>query len=347
MTSLRTALVVLFLAGCADDGPAPAGTDGPGSTNAVAESSTTAPAPTTMPPMTTGATDTTDGTPMTDDGVDTTGMPSTDTGMTTGSETGTGTTGDTAGDAYGPCVTDDDCLRGEICLVHPNGPTVCAQTACTEADDCGMPGTGDAFVTCSELLFPDERTYCWLDCTAAAACPDGMVCVTNVCGWPAPAICGSLAGSLTECDETAGGIMPIEGALACDPADLVFFFDIYEIDVNAGDCVFVSADNVGAEGPTGEPAANLVAYVVDEGGDVAIFDDELDCSDPTFGGDFGCPQGGATAVSTGTMQIGIAQHGGEGCPDPAPYTLTVGANGADVDPGAPAVRDQDALCPEP
>jgi hypothetical protein len=61
----------------------------------------------------------------------------------------------------------------------------------------------------------------------------------------------------------ASGSTAIEGTLACDPADLVFFFDIDEIEVTATGCVFTSADNLGTAGPTEAPAADRVAYVVD------------------------------------------------------------------------------------
>jgi hypothetical protein len=366
MTSikLRTLFALLtgatLLTGCPDDEPTPSDTEGTGTgdDDGGTMPPTTMP-PTTMPPTTdptpgtddTGTPMTDDtGTPMTDDGMTTeTGTPMTDDGSSSsegGSESeDTGTTGGMPGGEYGPCQADEDCLTGEICLFGPGGVTVCAEDMCGDAGDCGTPATGDATVTCSDLT-GGGTNICWLDCIGGADCPDGMVCEADVCAWapPAPpAICGTGA-ELAGCDEPAGGKMTAEDTLACDPAGNNFVFDIYEIDVTAGDCIFLSADNIGAGGPTGVAAADLIAFVVDANGDFTILDDELDCSDPTFGGDFGCPEGGATAASTGTMMIGIAQYGGAGCPDPAPYTLTLGVNGAEVDPGAPATQDQDTNC---
>jgi hypothetical protein len=359
---LAVLLGMVFLTGCPDD-ETPADTDG--TSNGTADdgdgdgSPTTTPPSTTMPPATTMGADTTgtpmtdDGTPMTDDGMDTTGTPTTDDGATTDTGGDTGETGTESGDTggmnvseYGECQDDPDCVTGEICIFGPGGVTVCAEDMCGDAADCATPATGDAVVTCSALLGPDTDNICWLDCAGGVDCPDGMTCGGGTCAWPPPpppAECGT-GDALAECAETADGDMTVEDTLACDPADATFFLDVYELDVTAGDCIFVSADNIGAGGPTGVAAADLVAFVVDANGDFVILDDELDCSDPTFGGDFGCPEGGATAATTGTMTISIGQYGGAGCLDPAPYTLTIGVNGEAVDPGAPATQDQDTAC---
>jgi hypothetical protein len=163
---------------------------------------------------------------------------------------------------------------------------------------------------------------------------------------PPPEICAFGGVEMAACADTATGDMTVEDTLSCDEtgAPGFFFFDLYQIPVMAGDCVFVSADNIGAAGPTGATAADLVAYVVDQtSGDFFVFDDELPCTDPAFG-DYACPEGGVTATSDGTMLIGIGQYGGKGCPEGSPYTLTVGINGVDFDPGTPVTQDEPSDC---
>lgn len=61
----------------------------------------------------------------------------------------------------------------------------CAALDCVEDCDCpAAPGTGTAESVCGEIL-SGGGTACFLDCSGAATCPDGMECIGNqVCMWP-------------------------------------------------------------------------------------------------------------------------------------------------------------------
>lgn len=158
-------------------------------------------------------------------------------------------------------------------------------------------------------------------------------------------LCEAAGDPLAACDSMPQmmPMMTYGATLACGSA---LYYDIFEIDVTEGDCIYLRADNIDpVAGATGMEAADLRMFVVDANGDISSFDDEFDCTDPTFGGDFGCPEASVTASSTGTMSVLIAQYGGEGCPDAAPYSFNAEINGAEVDlSGGPATPEVVGVC---
>jgi hypothetical protein len=143
------------------------------------------------------------------------------------------------------------------------------------------------------------------------------------------AFCDNAGDAMDSCDQEAGGTATAGGILGCGTA---FYQDYYEIDVVEGDCVTVQGDNIDpVAGATGNESGDLRIDVIDPGGSAsAIFDDEIPCTDPAFGG-YDCPQGNVVATADGTMLVVITQYGGTDCPDDAPYSLDVTVNGEDVD----------------
>ncbi len=157
----------------------------------------------------------------TDDGTSTTGSgPETSTtAMTTDESTSTGvdpsmatidpsdatemgTTGSSSsststGSCEQPPTDYDDCLNsGNGVCDEPNSscllddvamPThgTCTALDCVDDCDCpAAPATGTAESVCGEIL-GDGGSACFLDCSGAATCPDGMNCIANtLCMWP-------------------------------------------------------------------------------------------------------------------------------------------------------------------
>jgi hypothetical protein len=159
-------------------------------------------------------------------------------------------------------------------------------------------------------------------------------------------ICQDPAGALESCGAPAPGPAPHVEPLAC--TNTYFLYDLYPIEVQAGDCVWVSADNVDPEvGPTGNPGLDLRARLLDPAYNRVHFDDELDCSDVPFSGPaYGCPEGGGIMTAAGTAYVAITTYGGGGCPDGKSYALRISINGADLDLSAGPVAS-DSYCPMP
>jgi hypothetical protein len=160
----------------------------------------------------------------------------------------------------------------------------------------------------------------------------------GICDFSVGSTLGSCAGSPAASfnSDTVG----------CDSIDNLSAIDIYEVDVQFGDCVYVSADNIDVQaGPTGMTAGDLFIVVRDPASNYVFLDDEVPCTDPALGG-WACPEGGIVSVASGTAQVGVGQWALTGCPDPTPYTLRIAVNGVDVDlSGGPVVQDQVQACP--
>jgi hypothetical protein len=83
-------------------------------------------------------------------------------------------------DAWSRAVCQDD---EPFCDAYPAESAaeldVCVP-GCEVVEDCPVPPTGDATVTCV-----GTPTGCVLDCSNGETCPDGMECApTNACMWP-------------------------------------------------------------------------------------------------------------------------------------------------------------------
>jgi hypothetical protein len=159
-------------------------------------------------------------------------------------------------------------------------------------------------------------------------------------------ICNDPTGELELCGAPDPGPAPHLEPIAC--TNTYFLYDLYPIEVQAGDCVWVSADNVDPEvGPTGNPGLDLRARLLDPAYNRVHFDDELDCGDTPFTGPgYGCPEGGGVMTASGTAHVAITTYGGPGCPDGATYALRIFVNGNPIDlSGGPL--SSDAYCPMP
>jgi len=143
-------------------------------------------------------------------------------------------------------------------------------------------------------------------------------------------------GSLETCDVTGALGLGYEGSLACSADTL--FWDLFEIDVGAGACVHIRADN-------GFMSADLKALAQDANGDryghsddLQELDDNVPCTLTPWTGD-ACPEGAVVAETTGAFTVGVSQWGGTGCPFGAAYTLYVAVDGVDVSLDGAQVAD--------
>lgn len=142
--------------------------------------------------ITDGETDTTgpEMTGSTDTGEPTSSSSSSSTGDSSSSSSSSSSTGDCEPDGngnYNACLDAMDqadaalCgFGGATCINDGGDPafvSVCSQGACLDACDCpAAPGTGNAAVTCGEIAGDDADPECYLDCSNAETCPDGMDC---------------------------------------------------------------------------------------------------------------------------------------------------------------------------
>ncbi len=91
-----------------------------------------------------------------------------------------------AGDPYGPCAADDDCVvAGSTCLMGNGGQAMCAPSCRVPASpspECPEPVEPSFGVLCQEI--GDGTTWCFIRCGMGQACPMGMACSPgNVCSW--------------------------------------------------------------------------------------------------------------------------------------------------------------------
>ena len=91
---------------------------------------------------------------------------------------------------YGDCLTGGNAIcnnASAICLQDDTmNPmyAVCAPQDCVTDCDCPAgPGTGNATVSCGEII-ADGGNACYLSCGAGETCPDGMTCFADfLCMW--------------------------------------------------------------------------------------------------------------------------------------------------------------------
>ena len=145
---------------------------------------------------------------------------------------------------------------------------------------------------------------------------------------------------LALCGDSGDGTMPVSGDLTCGDKELGLLFDVYTVTVEAGDCVWIFADNEGGGN------ADLLALGVDANqesfyglaDDWSQLDDEANCTDLPWPGQYGCPEASVTAETAGDFTVMVTQWGGEtkdgsgACAEGAAYNLHVAVNGVDVTP---------------
>ncbi len=140
-----------------------------------------------------------------------------------------------------------------------------------------------------------------------------------------------ISGVLAECTDPGPLALSSSNTTLC-PADTSVAWPVkfYEIQVTAGDCVHMEADNAGSAA-----GADLFGSVVDPNGHSVLFDEEMDCTVPNPD-NYKCPSGGATIETSGTAYIVVGSWEGAGCPagDTTPFQVKVSKNGADVSLGA-------------
>lgn len=126
--------------------------------------------------------------------------------------------------------------------------------------------------------------------------------------------------------EAPPGAMPLDDVTLCPTTiDRTWPATIFAVDVTAGDCLQMRADNAGSAG------TDLFGALVDPGGDSLLFDDEVPCTVSADG--TACPEGAITVTTTGRAHVIVGSFEGEGCPPETapPVQLVVGRNGQDVD----------------
>lgn len=274
-------------------------------------------------------------------------------------DTGPGETTGTAGDetttggvipdpGFANCIDEpaaEVCLATENCFVDDPDLVLwgfCSVPSCNTADDCPSPPSGgNPVVSCIDLD-GDLQAECVLGCADNRVCPDGMDCIDDAtCAWPSGfvsafdgTLCSDYGSGLASCDFELDTSLPFSGQLGCDATGDDFLWDVFLVELEADDCVSVWADNIdAADGPTGSTAGDLLMVVHNQATDDGFsLEDEVECSDPAFEG-FACPRGGFIVSDSGVHEIGVAQWGAAGCPNPSPYTVYVTINGVPFDLG--------------
>ena len=191
----------------------------------------------------------------------------------------------------------------------------------------------------------DPATSTGVEETSSTTTQGDTTAATTTTGGDTDALCDLSGDALPMCKADFGGVVST-GTLPCDGTmdTSVFFADIYELELEAKDCVSLFADNIGPAGPTGSPGPDLLMQVRAEDGTFLQFDDEMPCTDPVWTGDFACPRGGFTAPEAGTYIVAVVQYGGPGCPNGGPYTLSATINGVTPPMTGPDVDDHELDC---
>lgn len=149
-----------------------------------------------------------------------------------------------------------------------------------------------------------------------------------------------LDGMPASCVGAGANAQPRADTTLC-PTDSGVFWPakVYAIAVEAGDCLFMQADNTGS--PLG---ADLFGAIVEPGGKSVLYDEEIACSVTNPEG-YSCPAGGATMEASGTAYVMVGTWEGAGCTagDPTPFAVSVAIDGADVDLSNSAVCAGDLL----
>ncbi len=170
------------------------------------------------------------------------------------------------------------------------------------------------------------------DTTTDADTTDGTATTTG--GGGVPAICDHAPTTLVVCAAVTDGA-PTYGTLACDASVTdfsVFYEDVYTVELVAGQCLYVRADNIGEAGMQGGVWADVALQVRSPSGALAWQDDDLACTDATWTDGGACPQALFTADVDGTYEISIVQASGSGCTNGAPYSVYLAIDGVAAGP---------------
>ncbi len=142
------------------------------------------------------------------------------------------------------------------------------------------------------------------------------------------------------CEAAPAGASPLGDTTACTAdTSRAWPAKIWGVDVTAGDCLHMRADNAGSAA-----GADLFGAIVDPGGKSLLFDEEADCTVANPEG-YACPEGAVTIETTGRAYVVVGAWEGEGCPPETttPLQLVVGRNGDDVDLTGSFVCEADLL----
>lgn len=226
---------------------------------------------------------------------------------------------------------DDDPSTGSDSGTGDTSPTTSATTTSASASETTATTTSDDTSTSLTTSVDDTTST-------------GVGTDDTTTGGELPPICDHAPTALAACAAAMDGA-PTYGALACDPGVTdfsVFYEDIYQIDLTAGQCLYVRVDNIGEGGATGGPAADVALQLRSSSGAVAWQDDDIDCTDPAWTGG-ACPQLLLTVDTTDAYELSVVQASGAGCTSGAPYAMYVAIDGAAYAP-APYLDDQLGDC---
>jgi hypothetical protein len=149
--------------------------------------------------------------------------------------------------------------------------------------------------------------------------------------------------SMAVCEALGAETLPLAETLSCADEVGQVEWDLYALQLLAGDCVHIALDNAG------RGAADLFAFAQDAGNhlfglreDYSELDDERSCSELPWSG-FGCPEAAVRSSAAGEFVIAVAQWGG-GCSEGmSDYQIHLAVNGADIDPALVLVQDDISL----
>ncbi len=147
---------------------------------------------------------------------------------------------------------------------------------------------------------------------AADACPDIPVAATIT----------------VECAYEGPFALPVEDMAVCTDIGEPWPVQIFQIEVEEGDCVHMRVDNAGSDG------AGTFGFIVDPVGDNIWVDELADCAVESPD-EYLCAEGALTMSASGDAFVWAGVYVGEACPlgTEVPYQLTVSINGVDVDLG--------------
>lgn len=249
--------------------------------------------------------------------------------------------------AEGPEACDGADLKGQTCqsLNYDGGTLACTasctfdETGCTTADTCGdgnisgneeCDGTNLDNTICEDLGFRPGTN------------DPGLACTTTDCQFDTSG-CGPQV--MSTCATSGNKSIPATGTLTCPTeTGTAIQWDWYSVQVQAGDCVDIAADN-------GTGAADLVAFAMNTDQnqtetyiyglveDYTELDDEMNCTVAPWD-QYGCPAAKLEAGITGEFLILVGQWAGNGTnygtdtcnQGMSDYTLFVAVNGTDASP---------------
>ncbi len=265
---------------------------------------------------------------------------------------------DNDGDGRFDCE-DTDCWGTPECP-----QALCGDDVADGTEECDGPDLNGR--TCQDLGYDGGSLGCTGDCTLVTSgcigdpvCGNGVIDTSEECDGAAlgSATCvglGYTSGAVTcdasclidesgcegrllaECYDYGNLSGGVEGELTCASEVGAMQWDWYSLEVQAGDCLDIVADN-------GVGGADLVGYAEDADGvtsyglsdDFSQLDDELECAQVPWSG-WACPAATVEVQTTGTFHIYVAQWHVESGTEPgvdtcglglSAYTLFVAVNG--------------------